>query len=411
MMPFHLLCFEGPDDYSRAGGAATRVTGLARTLARTTETHLWFVGDPALPGEEVLGNLHLHRWCQWLGEHHPRGVYDGEAAKLDDYTASLPHAVLAHIHAGGPSVVIAEDWHAVHALVNLHRLLRRADLGGRAELVWNASSTVGFSRVDWTSVAGIATVTTVSRYMRNLILQKGVEAFLVPSGLDAEAFTPVPTALAARLRASLPHRPLLVKVGRWVREKRWLLAVDTVAAMKQTGGRPLLLARGGIEPHGQEVLAHAVRSGLTVGVATVTGPDPESLVAAIAAAADADLLVIEGKIDESARRLLLHTADTVLANSIHEAIGMVGLETMAVGGVVCTGCTGEDYAVPGQNALVWQTEDPREFLALSASLQRRPGAADDLRAAARATAERFRWETILEAALWPRLQNPSVLTT
>jgi len=40
-MQFHLLSFEGPDGYSRAGGIASRIEGLARTLAGLGfETHL-----------------------------------------------------------------------------------------------------------------------------------------------------------------------------------------------------------------------------------------------------------------------------------------------------------------------------------------------------------------------------------
>ncbi len=53
---FHILTFEGPDAYARAGGLATRVDGLAQTLAGLGfETHLWFVGDPDLPGHETRG--------------------------------------------------------------------------------------------------------------------------------------------------------------------------------------------------------------------------------------------------------------------------------------------------------------------------------------------------------------------
>jgi hypothetical protein len=71
-MPFHLLSFEGPDDYARAGGIATRVTGLAQALAEAGyETHLWFVGDPDLPGHERHDQLQLHRWCQWISRYHP----------------------------------------------------------------------------------------------------------------------------------------------------------------------------------------------------------------------------------------------------------------------------------------------------------------------------------------------------
>jgi glycosyltransferase involved in cell wall biosynthesis len=313
-MIYHLLCFEGPDDYARAGGAATRVTGLARSLARGAETHLWFVGDPRLPGEETQGQLHLHRWCQWLSEHHPTGVYDGEAAKVDDYTASLPHAVLAHVLAGGPSTVIAEDWHAVHALLHLHDRLHRADLLGQTDLIWNASSTVGFSRVDWAAVAAIATVTTVSRYMRQLILQKGVEAFVVPSGLDATAFEPIDAGWRARVAAALPERTLLAKVARWVREKRWTLAVDTVAALKGRGYRPLLAARGGIEPHREEVLAHARRRGLAVVESVLTDPSPDGLLQALAQAREADV-VLRGRPRQRRPARALAGGDAVLATA------------------------------------------------------------------------------------------------
>ena len=87
---FHLLSFEGPDGYSRAGGIASRIEGLSRALAGLAfETHLWFVGDPALPGHESHGRLHLHRWCQWISRYHG-GVYDGEESKHPDFAASLP---------------------------------------------------------------------------------------------------------------------------------------------------------------------------------------------------------------------------------------------------------------------------------------------------------------------------------
>lgn len=62
----------------------------------------------------------------------------------------------------------------------------------------------------------------------------------------------------------------------------------------------------------------------------------------------------------------------MLANSGHEPFGLVGLETVAAGGLACTGGTGEDYAVPGWNALVLQTGDPNEFLCHFGWLARHP---------------------------------------
>src|SRR4051812_46118568 len=88
---FHLLSFEGPDPYARAGGIASRITGLAQALAASgLTTHLWFIGAPALPGHEVCDQLQLHRGGQWISRYHPAGVYDGEEEKCADYAASLP---------------------------------------------------------------------------------------------------------------------------------------------------------------------------------------------------------------------------------------------------------------------------------------------------------------------------------
>lgn len=124
----HLLAFEGPDAYARAGGIATRVTGLAKALAEAgLETHLWFVGDPDLPGHETRDGLHLHRWCQWISRHHPHGVYDGEELKSADLTASLPEFVLREhlgpvLARGGRAVILAEEWHTAEAVVRIDNL-------------------------------------------------------------------------------------------------------------------------------------------------------------------------------------------------------------------------------------------------------------------------------------------------
>src|SRR5258708_33406631 len=61
---FVVLSFEGPDLYSQAGGLGVRVKGLSRSLARRGyDTHLYFIGDPDLPGEEILegGKLQQRR--------------------------------------------------------------------------------------------------------------------------------------------------------------------------------------------------------------------------------------------------------------------------------------------------------------------------------------------------------------
>ena len=41
--------------------------------------------------------------------------------------------------------------------------------------------------------------------------------------------------------------------------------------------------------------------------------------------------------------------------------GLVGLETMAAGGMAFTGSTGEDYAIPFHNSIVLETSDSKEI--------------------------------------------------
>jgi glycosyltransferase involved in cell wall biosynthesis len=97
-------------------------------------------------------------------------------------------------------------------------------------------------------------------------------------------------------------------------------------------------------------------------------------------------------------RLLFHVADAALANSGVEPFGMVGLETMAVGGVAFVGCTGQDYVTPGYDAVSLQSSDPMEIVHRLRSLLSEPETARQLRQAARASAARYAWPAVLDRA-------------
>ena len=118
---------------------------------------------------------------------------------------------------------------------------------------------------------------------------------------------------------------------------------------------------------------------------------------------DVDVVNLLSHVDPYARRLLFRGSDAVLANSSHEPFGLVGLEAMAAGGLACTGCTGEEYALAGQNALVLETGEPDEFLGLFARLRDVPEQARAMRHAGRLTARRFSWREIIERVLLPRV--------
>jgi glycosyltransferase involved in cell wall biosynthesis len=407
---FHVLSFEGPDRYSRAGGIASRVTGLTKALAEAgADTHLWFVGDPSLPGHEQRDGVTLHRWCQWISAHHPAGVYDGEERKEPDYASSLPpHLVreilLPHLgKANHRAVVMAEEWHTAHAVLHLDWLLREAGVRDRVQILWNANNIFGFDRIDWPRLASAATLTTVSRYMRFRMQALGVNPLIIPNGLASEAFRePTPAAVRefARLAAD---RLVIAKVARWDPDKHWLLAVDTAAELKRQGSQPLLIARGGVEAHGGEVRERAAAANLRLAERVACGAGERGLLRSIAGPGDADMIILDGPLDREAAQLLFHSAAAVLANSAHEPFGLVGLETMAAGGLACAGATGEDYVVPNWNALLLQTCDPLEFVTQFARLRRDSHEERALRRNGLATARGFEWSQVVSRCLFPRV--------
>jgi hypothetical protein len=408
-LQFHLLSFEGPDRYSRAGGIASRVTGLASALAEAGgETHFWFVGDPDLPGRERQDAVILHRWCQWISAHHPAGVYDGEERKEPDYASSLPphllrESLLPHLaKPGNKALVLAEEWHTVHAVLHLDWLLRRAGVRDRVRILWNANNTFGFDRIAWPRLAAAATLTTVSRYMRFRMQALGVDPLIIPNGLSAEAFREPTPAAVRELRSLAADRLLVAKVARWDPDKHWLLAIDTTAELERAGARPLLVARGGVEAHGDMVRARAAAANLRVVERVPHGGGERGLLRILNAPGDADVLVVNGPLDREASQLLFHAADAVLANSAHEPFGLVGLETMAVGGLACAGATGEDYVVPNWNALQLQTCDPLEFVTQFARLRLHAHEERALRRNGLATARGFEWSQVVSRCLFPR---------
>jgi hypothetical protein len=100
-----------------------------------------------------------------------------------------------------------------------------------------------------------------------------------------------------------------------------------------------------------------------------------------------DVVNLRSSVDPTPRRALSRSAAAVLANKHHEPFGLVELEVMAAGGMACAGCSGDDYVVPGQNALVLETENPREFLGLFGRLRSRPHEAAPLRRSGQASGQ------------------------
>ena len=403
---FVILSFEGPDQYSQAGGLGVRVKGLSRTLAQVGyQTYLYFCGDPDLPGEESLesGRLVYRRWCQWISARHRAGVYDGEEEKIRDWNASLPASLIDNViapavAAGSSVVVMGEEWHTSWSMNLISESLYYHGLRDRVVMLWNANNTFGFHRMNWSALALAATITTVSRYMKFKVWERGHNPIVIPNGIPRASIHDADPEAVADLKAAAAADHFCLKIGRFDPDKRWLMAVSATAYLKRRGRRVRLLMRGGREAHGGEVLAHAQHQGLNV--VHVNAPEqPAGLSAILRQYPDAEIVNLTSFVSDPLLGVIYPACDAVLANSGHEPFGLVGLEVMAAGGLAVTGSTGEDYANAYRNALVVETDDAIELVTELNLIRDRPRLAAALRRRGRVTARAYTWEKVIDQLL------------
>ncbi|TME03677.1 MAG: glycosyltransferase family 4 protein [Chloroflexi bacterium] len=405
---FVLLCFEGPDVYSTAGGLGTRVTELSEALAQLGyTTHLIFIGAPDKPSEEVRvdGRLILKRWSQWLSTYYPNGVYDGEESKLKDYNDSVPlhiyHDIVRPAQAEGKTVVImGEDWHTSETICRISDLLYWYGLRHKVLILWNLNSLMSLHRINWGRLSFVSTLCTVSKYMKHKMWDYGVNPLVIPNGIPARHLTPVNPKDVKRLREIVrqgdPRHLFCFKIGRFDPDKRWIMAVEAVARLKHSGHPVSLFVRGGIEPHGAEVLLHAYHLGLTIKDVVASRPNLKQCMDTISKAGTADIYNLRFFLPEDFVRTTYAAADVTLANSGHEPFGLVALEAMAAGGIAVTGSTGEDYAISFENAIVTETDDPDEIVGYLLHLRRHPEEQERIRSTGRSTAAQFLWDQVIE---------------
>jgi glycosyltransferase involved in cell wall biosynthesis len=403
---FVILSFEGPDQYSQAGGLGVRVKWLSRTLAQLGyETHLFFCGDPDLPGEETHegGRLHHRRWCQWISARHRGGVYDGEDEKIRDWNSSLPlsliNQVIAPAIASGRNVVLmGEEWHTAASMNLISDSLYYRGLRDRVVMLWNANNTFGFHRINWGALGFAATMTTVSRYMKFKMWESGQNPMVIPNGIPRSSIQDADPDVVAELRAAAAADHFCFKIGRFDPDKRWLMAISAAGYLKRHGRRVRLLMRGGREPHGGQVLAHVEHQGLNL-LEVAAPSEPSALSSLLREHPEADVINLTSFVSDAMLGVVYSACDAVLANSGHEPFGLVGLEVMAAGGLAVTGSTGEDYAAAYRNALVMETDDPIELVTDLNLLKQRPQLAASIRRRGRTTARQYTWEKVIDQLL------------
>jgi glycosyltransferase involved in cell wall biosynthesis len=405
---FVMLSFEGPDVYSTAGGLGTRVTELSEALAtQGYTTHLIYIGDPSKPGVEtrVDGRLILERWSQWISHYHLNGVYDGEDDKLYDYNESVPFHIYNDIVRPAAAehktvVILGEDWQTAEAMCRTSDLLHWFGLRQKALMLWNLNSLMSLHRINWGRLNYVTTICTVSKYMKHRMWAYGVNPLVIPNGIPRRYLDPVDMKAVERLREIAqrgdPRRMFLFKIGRFDPDKRWMMAVEALARLKYSGHPVTLFVRGGIEPHGADVLRHAYNMGLHIQDIEARRPNLEQCLEVMSKAGPADIYNLRFFLPEEFVRVTYRAADATLANSGHEPFGLVALEVMAAEGIAVTGSTGEDYAISLENAIVTETDDPDEIVGYLLYLRRHPEEQERIRRAGRATAEQFLWDQVIE---------------
>jgi len=408
-LAFAIVAMEGPDQYSQAGGLGVRVANLSQALAAAGyPTSVFFVGDPELPASELREGVRLHRLAQEVSRQFPRGIYQGEDVKRSFLEANFPPQLVGEwvvpaVEAGLTPVLLFEEWHTAGWVRRVSDLLWRIGIRDRCLLVWNANNQFGFDTMDWGALAYTASVTTISRYMRVLVQARGIDPIIIPNGIPAATLEPPAAAAIRALRAAAAPRRTVLKIGRFHPDKRWEQAIRALALLRAAQHPVRMLARGGGERYGAQLMEGAREMGLEVHRWEEPIQGVGDLTRALRATPDADILELAAFLPEALLPALYGSSLAVLANSGFEPFGLVGLETMAAGGVAVVGATGEDYARHLHNCLVVQTEDPTELAFAISQLEADPRLVTSIRRSGRASAATYTWAEVIAADLIPML--------
>lgn len=398
---FVMLSFEGPDLFSMAGGLGRRAEELCGCLASMGyPVHLFFIGDPELPAVEEKGGIVLHRWCQWISRENPGGCYMAENQKVEDYAAYVPETLTRDIIApaagkGITTVVLAEEWQTIPAVVNLSRVLNDYGLHDHAVVLWNANNLYGLDRVNWDEVSRSCIITTVSRYMKHRMWAWGINPVVIHNGIPSRILQPVNAEKIQALRRVFPGL-LLAKVGRYDVDKRWTMAMKAAGIMKRRGLKPSLVVRGGNEYHRGEVMSVAKAEELSwkeIHLPNLASFD--DIIAELDRYKNYDVLELCFYVQEDFINVLYAASDCVLANSGHEPFGLVGLEVMACRGLAFVGATGEDYAQGMTNCVSVETEEPVEIAEYVEAVCGDKELSENLRREGLHTAAVYTWEHII----------------
>ncbi len=397
---FSLVSFEGPDPWSMVGGLGVRVRELSELLVSLGyETEVYFVGDPEKPQSETTpSGVHLFRAAQQESRLLGGGVYHGELDKLTSFRDEIKPVLIQRIQERAKqeqvTIVLAEDWQTTATVIELRKEIEALGLQRYCFIVWNANNTFGFPSINWKALKDAAQITTVSRYMKNLMNLHGLSPLVIPNGVPDRWLGRHRTLDATALKKD-NSRLLLTKVARYHDDKRWKEALEALASFKQEGFKPLLIARGSSEPYREELRAYAAELGLNWSVLSSPPSSLEDLGDYLDEQTEEDIIELRFFVPEDLLQGLFLGSDLVLAYSRHEPFGIVGLEVMAMRGIAVLGGTGEDYAVNFLNSIIVDTDDAVELVTLYRQLIQEPLLKKALREQGFYTARKYLWSNVV----------------
>ena len=416
---FVALCFEGPDDYSMAGGLGDRFNNLTNRLADMGfVVHHIFIGDPGMDGVELRkgGKLILHRWCQWISEIHRNGVYDGERWKFDDFTKSAPPFVvqdLVHpaVSAGKQVVILGEEWQTAEAMCCIHDLLHMYQLRNKVKMLWNTNETYGFEQVDWEYLSRATTITVVCEHMKQILLKRGINPVVIPNGIPEVLLEEGNQANISQIRKMVGTDVIFSKVSRWRQDRGWKAAVDAIHKLNKVGESASLLACVGVEADRKRIAHQLVSYGIGMksinlemnseksylGVTFEDDSTPYSEALSMGSK-KADVFNLAFPVPLPFLSELYRASDVVLASSDHDPFAL-DMEAMAAGAIVFVGRKAQGHIKHMYNAVVLDKYTADEILFYTSYLRMHPEKREMIRAAAKETAKQQTWKEVVKKLL------------
>lgn len=365
------------------GGLGAHVGALAPALAGLgVEVHVVTPLQEGSPPREVMGSLTVHRVGAPTQGRRYDSFYD-EALTTNEDLRRYCDALVRET--GAFHLLHNHDWltsFAARALKHAHRTALVATVHatergrGRGEL--RSDEAARINDAEWALTYDAWRVICCTHYMADEVREyfqlPADKIDVIPNGIDPRCFAHLNGVDLSefRRRWALPHEPLVLNVGRVVREKGAHVLVEAA---------PRALSR---VPEAKFVIAGM-------------GPELDALRHRVRDLGLSHRVLLPGFLDDDTRDRLYVTADVAVFPSLYEPFGIVALEAMAARTPVVASEVGglREVVRHGETGITIYPGDPESCAwGIVHTLQHPEWARARVENAYRALLERFTWDTI-----------------